>query len=253
MTNTSTSADPQRLVLLPAVDVHDGKAVQLVQGAAGTERVFGDPLEAALRWQSQGAEWLHLVDIDAAFGRGSNAEQLADVVGALDINVELSGGIRDDASLERALGTGARRVNVGTAALENPQWCEKIIAEHGDRIAIGLDVRGNQLAARGWTTSGGDVFETVQRMTKAGCERFVVTDVASDGMLTGPNLELLGAVCARTAGRVVASGGISSLHDLKMLSGLVPIGVEGAIIGTALYVGNFTLTEALAVAAGETH
>ena len=247
MTNTSTSADPQRLVLLPAVDVHDGKAVQLVQGAAGTERVFGDPLEAALRWQSQGAEWLHLVDIDAAFGRGSNAEQLADVVGALDINVELSGGIRDDASLERALGTGARRVNVGTAALENPQWCEKIIAEHGDRIAIGLDVRGNQLAARGWTTSGGDVFETVQRMTKAGCERFVVTVVASDGMLTGPNLELLGAVCARTTGRVVASGGISSLHDLKMLSGLVPIGVEGAIIGTALYVGNFTLTEALAV------
>lgn len=219
--------------------------MQLVQGAAGSERVFGDPLEAALRWQSQGAEWLHLVDLDAAFGRGSNADLLGDVIAALEINVELSGGIRDDASLSRALETGARRVNVGTAALEKPQWCEKAIAEYGDRIAIGLDVRGNQLAARGWTTSGGDVFETVHRMTRAGCERFVVTDVASDGMLTGPNLELLGAVCARTSAKVVASGGISSLHDLRMLSGLVPIGVEGAIIGTALYVGNFTLPEAL--------
>ena len=246
MTNTSTSADLQRLVLLPAVDVQNGKAVQLIQGAAGSERVFGDPLEAALRWQSQGAQWLHLVDLDAAFGRDSNAEQLAEVIAELEIDVELSGGIRDDASLTRALSTGARRVNVGTAALEKPEWCEKIIAEHGDRIAIGLDVRGNPLAARGWTTSGGDVFETVQRMTQAGCERFVVTDVASDGMLTGPNLELLGAVCARTGAKVVASGGISSLHDLRMLSGLVPIGVEGAIIGTALYVGNFTLTEALA-------
>lgn len=231
--------------MLPAVDVQNGKAVQLIQGAAGTERVFGDPLESALRWQSQGATWLHLVDLDAAFGRGSNADQLAEVIDALDVDVELSGGIRDDTSLERALGTGARRVNVGTAALENPEWCEEIIQSFGDRIAIGLDVRGEELAARGWTTSGGNVFDTVARMTAAGCERFVVTDVASDGMLSGPNLELLGAVCARTDGKVVASGGISSLHDLKMLSGLVPIGVEGAIIGTALYVGNFTLTEAL--------
>ncbi|GAA2184366.1 bifunctional 1-(5-phosphoribosyl)-5-((5-phosphoribosylamino) methylidenea mino)imidazole-4-carboxamide isomerase/phosphoribosylanthranilate isomerase PriA [Brooklawnia cerclae] len=236
------------LLLLPAVDVQAGKAVQLVQGEAGTERVFGEPLEAATRWQDEGAEWLHLVDLDAAFGRGSNAEAIAEVVSTMHINVELSGGIRDDASLERALATGARRVNVGTAALENPEWCERIIASYGDRIAIGLDVRGQKLAARGWTESGGDVFETVKRMTDAGCERFVVTDVASDGMLTGPNFELLGAVCARTTARVVASGGISSLEDIRMLRGLVPIGVEGAIIGTALYVGNFTLGEALAEA-----
>lgn len=250
MTNSATTPSPDELILLPAVDVQQGKAVQLVQGAAGTERVFGDPVEAALRWQSEGAQWLHLVDLDAAFGRGNNAEVIAKVAAAMHINVELSGGIRDDESLERALATGARRINVGTAALENPEWCERIIASHGDRIAIGLDVKGTELAARGWTKSGGDVFETVHRMTEAGCERFVVTDVASDGMLTGPNLELLGAVCARTSAKVIASGGISSLSDIKLLSGLVPIGVEGAIIGTALYVGNFTLPEALAAARG---
>lgn len=248
LTDTSPSNAADRLILLPAVDVQAGQAVQLIQGVSGSERIFGDPREAALRWQSEHAEWLHLVDLDAAFGRGDNAAVIADVVAAMEINVELSGGIRDDASLERALATGARRVNVGTAALENPEWCERIIGEYGDRIAIGLDVRGQQLAARGWTRTGGDVFETVHRMTEAGCVRFVVTDVASDGMLTGPNLELLGAVCARTKAKVVASGGISSLHDIRMLSGLVPIGVEGAIVGTALYLGRFTLAEALRTA-----
>jgi len=236
------------LVLLPAVDVQNGRAVQLVQGVAGSEKVFGDPLQAARRWQEDGAEWIHLVDLDAAFGRGSNAEIVAGIVGDLDISVELSGGIRDDDSLERALATGCRRVNIGTAALENPEWCERVIDRHGDRIAIGLDVKGSRLAARGWTREGGDVFETLTRLGEAGCPRFVVTDVASDGMLSGPNLELLGAVCARTDGKVVASGGISSLDDIRTLCGLVPIGVEGAIIGTALYVGNFTLPDALAVA-----
>lgn len=250
VSNTPDTAQStlDRLILLPAVDVQAGKAVQLIQGVSGTERVFGDPIEAALRWQSEGAEWLHLVDLDAAFGRGDNADVIAEVASKMDINVELSGGIRDDRSLERALATGARRVNIGTAALENPEWCEKIIDQFGDKVAIGLDVRGSQLAARGWTRTGGDVFETVHRMTRAGCARFVVTDVASDGMLTGPNLELLGAVCARTSAKVVASGGISSVHDIRKLVGLVPIGVEGAIIGTALYLGRFTLAEALAAA-----
>ena len=214
---------------------------------AGSEKVFGDPLAAARRWQEQGAEWIHLVDLDAAFGRGSNYEVLARIVGELDIQVEMSGGIRDDASLERALGAGARRVNIGTAALEHPEWCERIIAEHGDQVAIGLDVKGSRLAARGWTQEGGELFETLERLNAAGCQRYVVTDVASDGMLTGPNFELLGHVCARTEAAVVASGGISTLDDLRQLRGLVPIGVEGAIIGTALYVGNFTLPEALAV------
>lgn len=240
--------DRAELVLLPAVDVQNGRAVQLVQGVAGSEKVFGDPLEAALRWQEQGAQWLHLVDLDAAFGRGSNAEVLAEVIDALDIDVEVSGGIRDDESLQRALASGARRVNVGTAALESPEWVEQIIAAHGDRVAIGLDVRDGQLAARGWTTQGGDVFETIARMDEAGCQRYVVTDVSSDGMLSGPNLELLGAVCARSRAKIVASGGIASLEDVRQLAGLVPIGVEGAIIGTALYVGNFTLAEALETA-----
>ncbi len=236
------------LVLLPAVDVQNGQAVQLVQGVAGSEKVFGDPLAAAMRWQSDGAEWIHLVDLDAAFRRGSNADVIAEIVGRLDIHVELSGGIRDDESLRRALATGCRRVNIGTAALEDPEWCERVIGDHGDRIAIGLDVKGTKLAARGWTSEGGDVYETLARLDAAGCPRFVVTDVASDGMLTGPNLELLGSVCARTAAKVIASGGISTLDDIRTLNGLVPIGVEGAIIGTALYVGNFTLPDALAAA-----
>jgi phosphoribosyl isomerase A len=233
------------LVLLPAVDVAGGQAVQLVQGVAGSEKRFGDPLAAARRWADEGAEWIHLVDLDAAFGRGSNAEVIAEVTRAVDLNVELSGGIRDDASLERALATGCARVNIGTAALEQPDWCERIIAEHGERIAIGLDVRGTRLAARGWTREGGDLYETLERLDAVGCARFVVTDVASDGMLSGPNLDLLRAVCARTDRPVVASGGITTLNDIARLAELVDIGVEGAIIGTALYVGTLTLPDAL--------
>lgn len=238
------------LSLLPAVDVQDGQAVQLTQGVAGSEKVFGDPLAAALRWQDAGARWLHLVDLDAAFGRGSNAEAVAAITAAMNLDVELSGGIRDDASLERALATGCRRVNIGTAALENPAWCERVIASHGDRIGIAIDVRGTRLAARGWVREGGDWAEAVDRLSAAGCRTFVVTDVASDGMLTGPNLDLLRRVCARTDADVIASGGIATLDDLRALRDLVPLGVTGAIVGTALYVGNFTLRDALAVAGG---
>lgn len=234
-------------MLLPAVDVVDGQAVQLVQGVAGTEKAFGDPKAAAQRWVDQGAEWLHLVDLDAAFGRGSNAGVLGEVIASCGLDVELSGGIRDDASLERALSTGCRRVVIGTAALEKPEWAAKVIAEHGDRIAVGLDVKGDKLAARGWTQESGNLMETLQRLDAAGCQRFIVTDVASDGMLSGPNLELLGRVCAHTDAAVIASGGVSTLQDIETLTGLVSIGVEGAIIGTALYVGNLSLPEALAL------
>jgi 1-(5-phosphoribosyl)-5-[(5-phosphoribosylamino)methylideneamino] imidazole-4-carboxamide isomerase/N-(5'phosphoribosyl)anthranilate isomerase len=234
------------LVLLPAVDVADGAAVRLVQGAAGTETSYGEPLEAALTWQRDGAEWIHLVDLDAAFGRGDNRELLASVVAELDVAVELSGGIRDDASLAAALATGAARVNLGTAALESPDWVRSAIAEHGDKIAVGLDVRGTTLAARGWTQEGGDLWETLARLDADGCARYVVTDVHKDGTLTGPNLQLLSDVCARTSAPVVASGGVSSLADLRAIAGLVDIGVEGAIVGKALYAGAFTLPEALA-------
>jgi len=234
------------LVLLPAVDVADGAAVRLVQGAAGTETSYGDPLEAALAWQRDGAEWIHLVDLDAAFGRGDNRELLADVVRRLDVAVELSGGIRDDASLAAALATGAARVNLGTAALESPDWVRAAIARHGDKIAVGLDVRGTTLAARGWTQEGGDLWETLARLDADGCARYVVTDVHKDGTLTGPNLPLLRDVCARTAAPVVASGGVSSLADLRAIAGLTDVGVEGAIVGKALYAGAFTLPEALA-------
>jgi len=239
------------LVLLPAVDVAGGQAVRLVQGAAGTETGYGDPVEAALAWQEGGAEWIHLVDLDAAFGRGSNAELLADVVGRLDVKVELSGGIRDDESLRRALATGAARVNIGTAALEDPDWCDRVIGEHGDRVAIGLDVRGRTLAARGWTRDGGDLFEVLARLNKAGCARYVVTDILKDGTMRGPNLDLLRDVCAHTDAPVIASGGVSTLDDLRALATLEPLGVEGVIAGKALYAGAFTVPEALAVLRGE--
>jgi phosphoribosyl isomerase A len=237
-----------RLELLPAVDIADGRAVQLVQGVAGSGGEFGDPLDAALAWQEQGAEWLHLVDLDAAFGRGSNRELVDTIVRTVDIQVELSGGIRDAASLDAALATGCRRVNVGTAALEHPEWTAQAIADHGDRIAVGLDVRGTTLAARGWTRDGGDLWETLDRLDREGCARYVVTDVNKDGMLAGPNLALLEQVCERTDRPVVASGGVSTLDDLRALRGLVDAGVEGAIIGSALYRHAFTLPEALDVA-----
>lgn len=240
-----------RLQLLPAVDVVDGQAVRLVQGEAGSETGYGDALDAALAWQQAGAEWVHLVDLDAAFGRGSNAALLADVAAQLaerGVRVELSGGIRDDASLDRALATGAARVNLGTAALEDPDWTASAIAAHGDRVAVGLDVRGTTLAARGWTQDGGDLWEVLARLEDAGCARYVVTDVTKDGTLRGPNVDLLRQVCGRTSAPVVASGGVSSLDDLRTLRALVPVGVEGAIVGKALYAGAFTLEAALQVA-----
>lgn len=256
MTTTPSShpaapADGPALELLPAVDVADGQAVRLVQGEAGSETGYGDPLAAALDWQAGGAQWVHLVDLDAAFGRGSNAAQLADVTAALverGVRVELSGGIRDDASLERALGTGATRVNLGTAALEDPEWTADAIARFGAQVAVGLDVRGTTLAARGWTRDGGDLWEVLARLDEAGCARYVLTDVTKDGTLRGPNVELLREVCGRTSAPVVASGGVSSLDDLRVLRALVPVGVEGAIVGKALYAGAFTLPEALDVA-----
>jgi phosphoribosylformimino-5-aminoimidazole carboxamide ribotide isomerase/phosphoribosylanthranilate isomerase len=238
------------LTLLPAVDVADGQAVRLTQGAAGTETSYGDPVDAANEWVEQGAEWIHLVDLDAAFGRGNNYELLKRVVANTpsSVNIELSGGIRDDASLAAALDTGCRRVNLGTAALENPEWADAVIRSHGDRIAVGLDVRGTTLAARGWTREGGDLWEVLARLEEAGCSRYVVTDVNKDGMLNGPNLELLRSMCERTDKPVIASGGVSSLQDLADLRTLVPLGVEGAIVGKALYAGAFTLPEALSVA-----
>ncbi len=238
------------LVLLPAVDVANGEAVRLVQGAAGSETSYGSPRDAALAWQTDGAEWVHLVDLDAAFGRGSNRELLADVVGELDVKVELSGGIRDDASLEAALATGCARVNLGTAALEDPKWCARAIAKHGERIAVGLDVRiidgQHRLRGRGWVSDGGDLWEVLERLDRDGCSRYVVTDVGKDGMLSGPNLELLSQVCAATKAPVIASGGVSSLDDLRAIATLVPEGVEGSIVGKALYAGRFNLVDALA-------
>jgi 1-(5-phosphoribosyl)-5-[(5-phosphoribosylamino)methylideneamino] imidazole-4-carboxamide isomerase/N-(5'phosphoribosyl)anthranilate isomerase len=244
----------KRLILLPAVDVVDGKAVRLVQGQAGSETDYGSALDAAMTWQRDGADWIHLVDLDAAFGRGSNRELLADVIGKLDVAVELSGGIRDDESLAAALATGCARVNLGTAALENPQWCARVVAEHGEKVAVGLDVKivdgEHRLRGRGWEIDGGDLWPVLERLDKQGCSRFVVTDVTKDGTLAGPNLDLLSSVAGRTDAPVIASGGVSSLDDLRAIATLTRSGVEGAIIGKALYAGRFTLPQALA-AVGE--
>jgi 1-(5-phosphoribosyl)-5-[(5-phosphoribosylamino)methylideneamino] imidazole-4-carboxamide isomerase/N-(5'phosphoribosyl)anthranilate isomerase len=238
-----------KLELLPAVDVADGKAVRLTQGEAGTEKSYGSPVDAALDWIEQGAEWIHLVDLDAAFGRGNNAGVLRKVIKqSRHVKIELSGGIRDDASLEAALELGAKRVNLGTAALENPEWTRAAISRYGEQIAVGLDVRGEVLAARGWTKDGGNIWEVLERLEDADCSRYVVTDVTKDGTLQGPNIELLKQVCQRTDRPVVASGGVSSLDDLAALRDLVPLGVEGAIVGKALYAGAFTLPAALDVA-----
>jgi 1-(5-phosphoribosyl)-5-[(5-phosphoribosylamino)methylideneamino] imidazole-4-carboxamide isomerase/N-(5'phosphoribosyl)anthranilate isomerase len=239
------------LILLPAVDVADGQAVRLSQGDAGTEKSFGDPLEAAESFVEQGAEWLHLVDLDAAFGRGENTVVLRRVVDALagTINIQLSGGIRDDKSLNRALDAGAHRVNLGTAALADLDWVTRAIRQHGDKVVVGLDVRGTTLTARGGAGTIGELFDVLPQL--GGAARLIVTDVDTDGMMTGPNLQLLSDVCARTDTPVIASGGISTLDDIAAIRDLVPLGVEAAILGKALYEGAFTLREALAVANGQ--
>ena len=240
----------KRLELLPAVDVREGQAVRLVQGELSNQTSYGSPIDAALDFQSAGAEWIHLVDLDAAFGTGSNHELLAEVIGKLDIKVELSGGIRDEESLARAIATGCARINLGTAALENPEWTASVISRYGDLIAVGLDVRGHTLAARGWTREGGNLFETIERLDNDGCSRYVVTDVNKDGTLKGPNVELLQEVCAATKKPIIASGGVSTLSDLEQLRSLTMIGIEGAIVGKALYARAFTLEDALRIADG---
>lgn len=239
------------LDILPAIDVKEGSAIRLVQGELDKQSKYGDPLEIAAEFVAAGASWIHLVDLDAAFGLGNNFEVLASVIKSVDIKIELSGGIRDDESLERALSTGCTRINLGTAALEQEEWTESVIKKHGDKIAVGLDVRGRELSARGWTKSGGDLFEAITRLDKAGCARYVLTDITRDGTLTGPNLKLLKEVTSFTKTPIVASGGISSLTDVKALTQLTNQGVEGVIIGKALYAGAFTLAQVLAIAKGE--
>ena len=237
------------ITLLPAVDVRYGKAVRLRQGESGSETDYGSPLEAAQTWVDEGAEWIHLVDLDAAFGTGNNRDQLGQIVATLGskVKIELSGGIRDDDSLNAALEAGAARVNIGTAALENPEWTAQAIAPWGDRVAVGLDMRGHTLAARGWTKEGGDLFETIDMLNKAGCSRYVVTDVSRDGMMSGPNCDLLREVAERTDAKVTASGGISSLEDIRNIAAIGG-NVDAAILGKSLYAKAFTLPQALEVA-----
>jgi phosphoribosyl isomerase A len=233
--------------LLPAVDIKQGKAVRLKQGEISDKTVYGSPVECALDFQNSGADWLHLVDLDAAFGVGSNSEIVLEVINSLNIKVELSGGIRTDESLAKALATNCDRVILGTAALEDPSWSSKVIKKHGEKIAVSLDVRGETLAARGWVREGGNLYEAITRLASDGCAMFIVTDISKDGTLQGPNFELLEKVCKFSQVPVIASGGVSSLADLKRLVSMQDIGIKGAIVGKALYEGAFTVEDALAV------
>ncbi|HIV58079.1 MAG TPA: bifunctional 1-(5-phosphoribosyl)-5-((5-phosphoribosylamino)methylideneamino)imidazole-4-carboxamide isomerase/phosphoribosylanthranilate isomerase PriA [Candidatus Stackebrandtia faecavium] len=239
------------LTLLPAVDISDGHAVQLVQGEADRKRQYGDPVTAAKRWVDAGAQWLHVVDLDAAFGHGDNAATVARIVSELPVQVEVSGGIRDDASLQRALEAGAARVNIGTAALENPAWCDAVVAAYGERVAVSLDARGDTLSAHGWTRDHGGIDDVVARLEAAGCRRYVVTDVTVDGTLSGPGLALLRRICDMTPRPVIASGGVATLEDLRAITELGRYGVEGVIVGTALYEGKFTVAQAMRVLEGQ--
>ena len=237
----------KKFELLPAVDIKQGRAVRLKQGEISDKTIYGSPIECALDFQQAGAEWLHLVDLDAAFGVGNNAEIVLEVINSLNIKVELSGGIRTDESLSKALAANCERVILGTAALEDPGWASKVIKQYGQKIAVSLDVRGEILAARGWVREGGNLYEAITRLADDGCALFIVTDISKDGTLAGPNFELLERVCNFSKVPVIASGGISSLADLEKLVGMQDIGIQGAIVGKALYEGAFTLADAINV------
>ncbi|MBS6274963.1 MAG: bifunctional 1-(5-phosphoribosyl)-5-((5-phosphoribosylamino)methylideneamino)imidazole-4-carboxamide isomerase/phosphoribosylanthranilate isomerase PriA [Actinomycetaceae bacterium] len=241
----------QKIQLLPAIDIVEGKAVRLRQGAAGSEKIYGEPIEIAAGFAAAGASWIHLVDLDAAFGRGSNHQLVVEIVKEVPaVKVEVSGGIRSQAAVEKMLNAGAARVNLGTAALENLDWAAEIIAEYGAKVAIGLDVRSEELATHGWEKAGGNLWEVLEVLEKAACPRYVVTDIKRDGMLQGVNTDLLRKVCAFTEKPVIASGGVSSIADIKELRKLAPLGIEGVIVGKALYAGSLDIASALKAAEG---
>lgn len=238
--------------LYPAVDIRGGRAVRLTRGAADAETVYDDdPVAAAVRWVEQGAQWLHVVDLDAAFeGTPRNRHLIAAIVDAAGVPVQASGGVRSMADLDAAVNYGASRVVIGTMALEEPAFVAAAVAEHGDKVAVGLDAEGTTLKARGWTREGGDLFDALHRFTTMGCARFVYTDIGRDGMLAGPNIERLHDVAEATSAAVTASGGVASLDDLRALATAHPR-VDAAIVGKALYAGRFRLADALAVVSRE--
>ena len=239
------------LGIFPAIDVKDGVAIRLTKGELNNQSKYGDPLEVANEFVKSGVNWIHLVDLDAAFGIGDNSEILASIIKNINIKIQLSGGIKDEQSLNKALATGCSRINIATSALEQLEWVESVIHKHGDKICVSLDVNGKVLSPRGSNKSGGDLFQVITRLDKARCARYVLTDVNRDGALNGPNLELLKEVTSFTKTPIMASGGVSSLIDVKSLMQLTNQGVEAVIIGKALYTGAFTLTQALATVKGE--
>ena len=236
------------LNVIPAIDIKGARAVRLKQGKKDHVTDYGDPVERAYEFQRAGAEWLHVVDLDAAFGEGSNWKIVESIVKQIDIKVEVSGGIRDDRSLDRALSSGSHRVTIGTAAMENPAWISEKFEDLAEKIIVALDIRDGRVATRGWTEETVPYREAIKRLDGVGCLRYMVTDISKDGTLTGPNLSLLEDVASNTESSVIASGGVALLEDIASLRHLVALGIEGAVIGKALYEGVFTVAEAIEVA-----
>ena len=232
--------------LLPAIDVSNGLSVR--PGTENSNESFGSPMDIASEWIASGAKWIHLVDLDAAYGKGENRKLISEVVSrCTGINVQISGGIRDQESLTAALQTRASRINLATSALMDMPWVESVISTHGNQISVSLDASGSRLVARGSGEDVGKLEPVLQQLEDLGCARYVVTDVKRDGSLNGPNLELLEQVLSLTGKPVIASGGIAELSDLEALVGLRSKGLAGAILGKALYVGRFSLEQALTV------
>lgn len=234
------------LILFPSIDIAGGQSVRLSRGDRESQESYGSPLEIAETWIQSGAEWIHLVDLDAAYGTGHNRELLSEVVKKCQaINVQVSGGIRDEQSFSAAIATGASRINLATSALLDLDFVEAVISEYKERVAVALDVKDSRLVARGTQEDVGELLTVLNQLEQLGCERYIVTDITRDGALLGPNYELLRSVMAETEKPVIASGGISGLIDIQKLSTLRSMGLEGAILGKALYVGRFSLEQAL--------
>lgn len=242
------------MIIFPAIDLRAGKAVRLLQGDPDKQTVFSDhPLAVAHSWQDRGARFLHLVDLDGAFaGKPQNLDVIKEIAALLSIPVQVGGGIRDLATVEELLNLGVARVILGTTAISKPQMVEEAVKQFGDKIVVGIDGKDGKVAIEGWeNTVEKTVLELALEMREIGVQRIVFTDTRLDGMMKGPNIASTKDIAVKSGLKVIASGGVSSLDDIRALKELEAFGVEGVITGKAIYTGAFSLEDALAVAEGK--
>lgn len=234
--------------IYPAIDMRGGKCVRLLQGDYNQETVYGDsPFDMAKSFADAGAEWIHMVDLDGAKdGKRVNDRFVIEAAQKLDAKVQIGGGIRTEEDILHYLNNGVSRVIIGSVAVSNPEFAIEMIKKYGEKIAIGLDAKDGYVATHGWLdTSSVTAVELGKRLAEAGAETFIFTDIATDGMLSGPNLLAVEKLAVETGKSVIASGGVSELADLRALKELVGKGVSGAIVGKAIYEGRFSVPEAL--------